>query len=147
VICSPLLAALMLEEIDGTVIRWGQVHHRTSFRVQARNSFFSPSTVLASAIDRDEDGLDSQSCLLHWPPANGNLKPSTCSRSSCLPKQVAHMQTRGHSHSSTTRMSAATLHSTWRSGKEQWGAGERATVSLSYPEVRVGDGNGIAFVT
>jgi hypothetical protein len=71
-----LLAALMPKEIDGTVIRWGQVHHRTSSRV-ARNSFFSPSTVLASAADRDEDRLDSQSCLLHWPPANGNLKPST----------------------------------------------------------------------
>lgn len=93
-VCSLLLAALMPKEIDGTVIRWGQVHHRTSSRV-ARNSFFSPSTVLASAADRDEDGLDSQSCLLHWPPANGNLKPSTRSRSSCLPKQVAHCRQEG----------------------------------------------------
>lgn len=32
-----------------------------------------PSTILASAIDIDEDGLGSQSCLLHWPSANGNL--------------------------------------------------------------------------
>ena len=41
-------------------------------------------------------------------------------------------------------MSAATFHSTGRSGKEQWGAGERAAISLSYPKVWVGDGNGIA---
>lgn len=33
-----------------------------------------PSTILASAIDIDEDGLGSQSCLLHWPSANGNLE-------------------------------------------------------------------------
>jgi hypothetical protein len=146
VVCSLLLAALMPKEIDGTVIRWGQVHHRTSSRV-ARNSFFSPSTVLASAADRDEDGLDSQSCLLHWPPANGNLKPSTRSRSSCLPKQVAHCRQEGRVTRQPQECQRQHSHSTWRSGKEQWGAGERATVSLSYPEVRVGDGNGIAFVT
>jgi uncharacterized protein len=34
----------------------------------------SPSTILATAIDIDEDGLGSQSCLLHWPSANGNLE-------------------------------------------------------------------------
>jgi hypothetical protein len=33
-----------------------------------------PSTILATAIDIDEDGLGSQSCLLHWPSANGNLE-------------------------------------------------------------------------
>ena len=32
------------------------------------------STILASAIDIDADGLGSQSCLLHWPAANGNLE-------------------------------------------------------------------------
>jgi uncharacterized protein len=32
-----------------------------------------PSTIVATAIDIDEDGLGSQSCLLHWPSANGNL--------------------------------------------------------------------------
>lgn len=33
-----------------------------------------PSTILATAIDIDKDGLGSQSCLLHWPAANGNLE-------------------------------------------------------------------------
>src|SRR2546423_7444956 len=33
-----------------------------------------PSTILATAIDIDKDGLGSQSCLLHWPSANGNLE-------------------------------------------------------------------------
>lgn len=32
-----------------------------------------PSVILASAIDVDEDGLGSQSSLLHYPAANGNL--------------------------------------------------------------------------
>jgi hypothetical protein len=32
------------------------------------------STILASAIDIDAEGLGSQSCLLHWPAANGNLE-------------------------------------------------------------------------
>ncbi|EXJ93497.1 hypothetical protein A1O1_01889 [Capronia coronata CBS 617.96] len=34
----------------------------------------SPSVVLASAIDVDEDGLGSRSSLLHYPAANGNLE-------------------------------------------------------------------------
>lgn len=33
-----------------------------------------PSAILASAIDVDEDGLGSQSSLLHYPAANGNLE-------------------------------------------------------------------------
>ncbi|KAI1615802.1 hypothetical protein EDD36DRAFT_463300 [Exophiala viscosa] len=33
-----------------------------------------PSVMLASAIDVDEDGLGSQSSLLHYPAANGNLE-------------------------------------------------------------------------
>ena len=33
-----------------------------------------PSVILASAIDVDADGLGSQSCLLHYPAANGNLE-------------------------------------------------------------------------
>ncbi len=33
-----------------------------------------PSVILASAIDVDEDGLGSQSSLLHYPAANGNLE-------------------------------------------------------------------------
>lgn len=31
-----------------------------------------PSTILATAVDIDQDGLGSQCCLLHWPAANGN---------------------------------------------------------------------------
>lgn len=34
----------------------------------------APSIILASAIDVDADGLGSQSCLLHYPSANGNLE-------------------------------------------------------------------------
>lgn len=34
----------------------------------------APSVILASAIDVDEDGLGSQSSLLHYPAANGNLE-------------------------------------------------------------------------
>ncbi|KIW18276.1 hypothetical protein PV08_02564 [Exophiala spinifera] len=33
-----------------------------------------PSVIVASAIDVDEDGLGSQSSLLHYPAANGNLE-------------------------------------------------------------------------
>ena len=33
-----------------------------------------PSIIVASAIDVDADGLGSQSCLLHYPSANGNLE-------------------------------------------------------------------------
>ncbi|KIX09718.1 uncharacterized protein Z518_00799 [Rhinocladiella mackenziei CBS 650.93] len=33
----------------------------------------TPSIILASAIDVDQDGLGSQSSLLHYPAANGNL--------------------------------------------------------------------------
>ena len=32
------------------------------------------SIILATAIDIDADGLGSQSCILHWPAANGNLE-------------------------------------------------------------------------
>lgn len=32
------------------------------------------SSILASAIDIDAEGLGSQSCLLHWPAANGNFE-------------------------------------------------------------------------
>ena len=34
----------------------------------------APSIILASAIDVDADGLGSQSSLLHYPSANGNLE-------------------------------------------------------------------------
>lgn len=34
----------------------------------------APSIILASAIDIDADGLGSQSSLLHYPSANGNLE-------------------------------------------------------------------------
>jgi hypothetical protein len=43
--------------------------------VQACESHAStPAAVLAGAIDVDQDGLGSQSCLLHWPAANGNVQ-------------------------------------------------------------------------
>ena len=34
----------------------------------------APSVILASAIDVDAEGLGSQSCLLHYPAANGNVE-------------------------------------------------------------------------
>ena len=47
------------------------------------------STILASAIDIDAEGLGSQSCLLHWPAANGNLEILRYLLSLVPPKDVA----------------------------------------------------------
>jgi uncharacterized protein len=47
------------------------------------------STILASAIDIDEEGLGSQSCLLHWPAANGNLEVLRYLLSLVPPRDVA----------------------------------------------------------
>jgi hypothetical protein len=47
------------------------------------------STILASAIDIDAEGLGSQSCLLHWPAANGNLRILRYLLSLVPPKDVA----------------------------------------------------------
>jgi hypothetical protein len=47
-----------------------------------------PSTILATAIDIDEDGLGSQSCLLHWPSANGNLEVVKYLLSLLLPSET-----------------------------------------------------------
>ncbi|KIV86060.1 hypothetical protein PV11_01699 [Exophiala sideris] len=47
-----------------------------------------PSVVLASAIDVDEDGLGSQSSLLHYPAANGNTEVITYLVSLLTPSAV-----------------------------------------------------------
>ena len=47
------------------------------------------STILASAIDIDAEGLGSQCCLLHWPAANGNLEILRYLLSLVPPKEVA----------------------------------------------------------
>lgn len=48
-----------------------------------------PSIILASAIDIDADGLGSQSCLLHYPAANGNLEIITYLLSLLTPSEIA----------------------------------------------------------
>ena len=65
-----------------------------------------PSTILATAIDIDEEGLGSQSCLLHWPAANGNLEvveyllsllqPAETSADKSAPSLVNHRNTSGN---------------------------------------------------
>jgi uncharacterized protein len=65
------------EELDDLIYlaRTGDLPGLKAAILQACEKHTSPpSTILAGAIDIDEDGLGSQSCLLHWPSANGNVE-------------------------------------------------------------------------
>ncbi|KAK5056665.1 hypothetical protein LTR84_012197 [Exophiala bonariae] len=57
----------------------------------------APSNIIATAIDIDEEGLGSQSSLLHYPAANGNLEIVTYLLSLLVPSASLH-----GSHSGTT---------------------------------------------
>jgi uncharacterized protein len=48
-----------------------------------------PSVILTSSIDIDSDGLGSQSSLLHYPAANGNLEIITYLLSLLIPSDIA----------------------------------------------------------
>ena len=65
------------EELDDLIYttRTGDLPALTSIitTLCARHSV-APSVLLASAIDIDADGLGSQSSLLHYPAANGNVE-------------------------------------------------------------------------
>ena len=49
----------------------------------------APSVILGSAIDIDEDGLGSQSCLLHYPAANGNVEVTKYLIEMITPSEIA----------------------------------------------------------
>lgn len=50
----------------------------------------APSNIVATAIDIDQDGLGSQSSLLHYPAANGNLEIVTYLLSLLVPSESLH---------------------------------------------------------
>ena len=65
------------EELDDLVYyaRTGDLPSlKTAFLQACERHASPPSIILATAIEIDEEGLGSQSCLLHWPAANGNLE-------------------------------------------------------------------------
>ncbi|KEF54931.1 uncharacterized protein A1O9_09374 [Exophiala aquamarina CBS 119918] len=50
----------------------------------------APSVIVATAIDIDDEGLGSQSSLLHYPAANGNLEIVTYLLSLLAPSESLH---------------------------------------------------------
>jgi len=50
----------------------------------------APSVIVATAIDVDQEGLGSQSSLLHYPSANGNLEIVTYLLSLLAPSESLH---------------------------------------------------------
>lgn len=79
------------EELDDLIYfaRTGDLPTLKAAILQAcENHTSPPSTILAGAIDIDEDGLGSQSCLLHWPSANGNIEVVEYMLSLLLPPET-----------------------------------------------------------
>lgn len=79
------------EELDDLIYfaRTGDLPALKAAILQAcENHTSPPSTILAGAIDIDEDGLGSQSCLLHWPSANGNIEVVEYMLSLLLPPET-----------------------------------------------------------
>jgi hypothetical protein len=74
---AAIIPTLTPEEVEDLIYwaRAGELDMLQGAMVQACESHAStPAAVLAGAIDVDQDGLGSQSCLLHWPAANGNVQ-------------------------------------------------------------------------
>src|SRR2546421_728241 len=74
---AAIIPTLTPEEVEDLIYwaRAGDLDMLQGAMVQACESHAStPAAVLAGAIDVDQDGMGSQSCLLHWPAANGNVQ-------------------------------------------------------------------------
>ena len=74
---APTLPTPTPDELDGLIYasRTGDLSSLTSLITSlCAQHVCAPSTLLASSIDIDSDGLGSQSCLLHYPAANGYLE-------------------------------------------------------------------------